>query len=137
MLEFQKLERSVKTASVWQVRQPVYKSSTERWMRCGEALEPLEAVLKGEQPGDPEALEQPAVPPGLFTAAMAQLQAGQPKQAEALLRQLLAERPEHAAAHHFLGAALAQQGQLQEAREEMRRSLALHPFQPSWLGNLA
>ena len=137
VLEFQKLERSVKTASVWQVRQPVYRSSTERWKRYGEALAPLEAVLNGERPADPEPLPQPAIPPGVFTAAMAQLQAGQPVQAEAMLRQLLAERPEHAAAHHFLGAALAQQGQVQEAREEMRRSLALHPFQPSWLGNLA
>ena len=45
VMEFQNLERSVKTASVWQVRQPVYRSSTERWKRYGEALAPLEAVL--------------------------------------------------------------------------------------------
>lgn len=137
VLEFQKSERSVKTASVWQVRQPVYKSSIERWKRYGDALASLEEVLNGERPVDPEPLQQPAIPPGLFTAAMAQLQAGRVPEAEAMLRQLLAERPEHAAAHHFLGAALAQQEKLTESRDAMRRSLALHPFQPSWLGNLA
>ena len=29
----EKNERSVKTASVWQARQPVYKTSVERWRR--------------------------------------------------------------------------------------------------------
>ncbi|MEB3349505.1 MAG: sulfotransferase, partial [Cyanobacteriota bacterium] len=85
VLEFQKLERSVKTASVWQVRQPVYRSSTERWKRYGEALAPLEAVLNGPVPPDPEPLAQPTIPPGLFTAAMAQLQGGRAVEAEAML----------------------------------------------------
>lgn len=137
VLEFQSLERSVKTASVWQVRQPVYRSSTERWKRYGEALAPLEAVLQQASPAAPEPLAQPPIPPGLFASAMARLKAGGAAEAEQLLRRLLAERPEHAAAHHFLGAALAQQGRLAEAREQMRRSLALHPLQPSWVGNLA
>jgi Flp pilus assembly protein TadD len=68
---------------------------------------------------------------------MAALQAGQAQRAQQLFAGLLQHRPDHAAAQHFLGAALAQQGQLEEARDAMRRSLQLHPFQPSWLGNLA
>ena len=68
---------------------------------------------------------------------MAALQAGQAPQAQRLFTALLAQRPDHAAAHHFLGAALVQRGQLEAARQAMRRSLQLHPFQPSWLGNLA
>ena len=137
VLDFQNLERSVKTASVWQVRQPVYKSSTERWKRYGDALAPLDAVLAAEKPVDPEPLEQPSWQPGQFAAGMAALQSGQAPRAQQLFAGFLEHRPDHAAAQHFLGAALAQQGQLEEARDAMRCSLALHPLQPSWLGNLA
>ena len=41
-----KLERSVKTASIWQVRQPIYKSSVERWTNYEEFLAPLKQALK-------------------------------------------------------------------------------------------
>jgi tetratricopeptide (TPR) repeat protein len=41
-----KLERSVKTASIWQVRQPIYKSSIERWRNYEEFLGPLIDALK-------------------------------------------------------------------------------------------
>ncbi|NIR61561.1 MAG: hypothetical protein GWO02_19745, partial [Gammaproteobacteria bacterium] len=30
-LQFHRAERSVKTASLWQVRQPIYKQSVQRW----------------------------------------------------------------------------------------------------------
>lgn len=40
-----KLERSVKTASHWQVRQPIYKTSIERWRNYEEFLEPLKQAL--------------------------------------------------------------------------------------------
>lgn len=36
-----KLERSVKTASHWQVRQPIYKSSVERWRHYEQYIQPL------------------------------------------------------------------------------------------------
>jgi tetratricopeptide (TPR) repeat protein len=41
-----KLERSVKTASIWQVRQPIYKSSVERWRNYEEFLAPLKQALQ-------------------------------------------------------------------------------------------
>ena len=44
-LESHKTERSVKTASITQVRQPVYTSSVERWRRYEKHLQPLLAVL--------------------------------------------------------------------------------------------
>jgi tetratricopeptide (TPR) repeat protein len=43
-----KLERSVKTASHWQVRQPIYKTSVERWRNYEAFLDPLKQALKGE-----------------------------------------------------------------------------------------
>lgn len=41
-----KLERLVKTASHWQVRQPIYKTSVERWKNYEEYLSPLIDALK-------------------------------------------------------------------------------------------
>ncbi|MES2013385.1 MAG: sulfotransferase [Pseudomonadota bacterium] len=40
-----KLQRSVKTASHWQVRQPIYKTSVERWRNYEEFLGPLKEAL--------------------------------------------------------------------------------------------
>jgi len=46
-LAFHESGRPVKTASVVQVRQPVYSTSVERWRRYGSALQPLIDVLCG------------------------------------------------------------------------------------------
>ncbi|MGO1118050.1 tetratricopeptide repeat-containing sulfotransferase family protein [Rhodovibrionaceae bacterium A322] len=43
--EFYKTERAVKTASVSQVRQPLYQHSVEKWRRYAEWLGPLNEVL--------------------------------------------------------------------------------------------
>lgn len=44
-LDFHKTERTVKTASVTQVRQPLYSSSVERWRNYGEKVQPLVTEL--------------------------------------------------------------------------------------------
>ena len=41
LLEFHKSSRPVKTASVAQVRKPIYKSSVQRWKKYGKGLQPL------------------------------------------------------------------------------------------------
>lgn len=41
-----KLERSVKTASHWQVRQPIYKTSEQRWKNYEKFLDPLKLALQ-------------------------------------------------------------------------------------------
>ena len=41
VLEFHKSKRPVKTASVAQVRKPIYKTSVKRWKKYGEGLKPL------------------------------------------------------------------------------------------------
>lgn len=46
VLEFHKQDRSVFTASKWQVRQPVYKTSKERWRAYEKHLGPLMDLLK-------------------------------------------------------------------------------------------
>ena len=40
-VDFHKSDRPVKTASVAQVRKPIYKTSLKRWMKYGEGLQPL------------------------------------------------------------------------------------------------
>jgi hypothetical protein len=44
-LEFYKTERPVRTASTWQVRQPLYRSSVGRWRRYRKHLAPLCEVI--------------------------------------------------------------------------------------------
>ena len=39
--DFHKSDRPVKTASVAQVRKPIYKTSVERWKKYGDGLQPL------------------------------------------------------------------------------------------------
>ena len=47
-LNFHKTKRSVRTASVTQVRQPIYKTSVERWRRYEQFLQPLRDALGQE-----------------------------------------------------------------------------------------
>ncbi len=45
-LRFHEKERAVRTASQWQVRQPVYRTSLERWRRFERQLAPLAEALE-------------------------------------------------------------------------------------------
>jgi hypothetical protein len=47
-LEFHRVERKVDTASNWQVRQPLYATSVDRWRHFGEHLEPLRQALAAQ-----------------------------------------------------------------------------------------
>lgn len=51
-LEFHKTERRVKTASQWQVRQPIYDTSLERWRHYSHNLAPLFEALGDLAPKD-------------------------------------------------------------------------------------
>ena len=50
-VDFYKSERPVKTASLAQVRRPIYKSSIERWRKYGTGLQPLIDALRGSSHG--------------------------------------------------------------------------------------
>lgn len=134
VLSFQGLERAVKTASVWQVRQPVYTTSKEKWRRYAESLEPLEKALSEVLPKI-EPLPLPSLPPGLFLQGMKDLQGNNLTGAEESFRRLLLRYPEHAGAHQFLGAVFFQMKRFEEASKEMRKSLELHQGHRSWIEN--
>ena len=48
-LDFHKSDRPVKTASVAQVRKPIYKTAVKRWMKYGDGLQPLVDAIEGKQ----------------------------------------------------------------------------------------
>jgi hypothetical protein len=60
-LEPEKVERSVATASVWQVRQPIAGGSIGKWRRFAEQLRPFTDALRG---GDEEATARPPASAG-------------------------------------------------------------------------
>src|SRR3954452_22133422 len=47
-VDFHKSDRPVKTASVAQVRKPIYKTSVERWKKYGAGLQPLVDAVGGK-----------------------------------------------------------------------------------------
>jgi predicted O-linked N-acetylglucosamine transferase (SPINDLY family) len=62
-----------------------------------------------------------------FDLASQHHRAGRLREAEALYRQVLAQKPDHAQALHMLGMLAAQVGQTDAAIELMRRSVAINP----------
>ncbi|MGN7610515.1 sulfotransferase [Magnetococcales bacterium HHB-1] len=136
VLQFSSLNRPIKTASVWQVRQPIYKTSRHRWHYYAAFLQPLEEALAEPLPSINN-ISRCSPPPGLFLQGMSLLKQEQWSEAEQLFRQLLRYIPKHAAAHHMLGVVLFNQGKTRWALERIRRSLDLHSGHPSWYHNLA
>lgn len=47
-VDFHKSERPVKTASVAQVRKPIYNTSVKRWKKYGDGLQPLVDAIEGK-----------------------------------------------------------------------------------------
>ncbi len=134
-----RLRRPVKTASLWQVRQPIYTTSKARWRRYAAHLEPLTKMLderSAPPPIPPTEPEKPS-PNGLFLEGMRHMQRQHWQAAESCFRTLLKHHPEHAAGHHFLGGAMYHQGRPRMALNRIRRSIRLHPGHPAWYQNLA
>jgi hypothetical protein len=47
-VDFHKSDRPVKTASVAQVRKPIYKTSVKRWKKYGDGLQALVDAIEGK-----------------------------------------------------------------------------------------
>jgi tetratricopeptide (TPR) repeat protein len=134
VLNHQNLERAVKTASVWQVRQPIYKTSKEKWRRYADFLTPLEQAL-AEPSAAPEPYTVQALPAGWFFKGMVYLSENQGQLAEAVFKALLLQYPEHAAGMHMLGVSLMQQSRFQEALPHLEAALKQHPGHVGWYHN--
>ncbi len=134
VLNHQNLERAVKTASVWQVRQPIYQTSKEKWRRYQSYLDPLDAALQ-DCPETPVPMTRQPLPPGYFFRGMHALQRNQGLIAEEVFRQILLIYPQHAAATHMLGVALMQQQRYVEALPHLEDSLRRHAGHVGWYQN--
>ena len=62
-LRFHEQTRIIKTASVWQARQTIYRSSQQRWRRYASHLGELAAALWDYLPEEQEALRQHGIAP--------------------------------------------------------------------------
>jgi tetratricopeptide (TPR) repeat protein len=56
-LEFYKTKRGINTASIWQVRQPIYKTAMQRWVPYAKHLQPLILALGDVLEDDYEQIE--------------------------------------------------------------------------------
>jgi hypothetical protein len=137
VLDYQNLERAVKTASVWQVRQPIYQTSTEKWRRYQAFLQPLEAVLTKPIADEALAPALEPLPAGYFFQGMGYLQSQDTEQAADVFTRILAQNPHHAAALHMLGMARYQQGKLKMALSLVQQAIARQPHHAAWHQNLS
>lgn len=135
VLNFNELDRPVKTASVWQVRQPIYTTSKAKW-RCYEAyLAPLIAGTNGRITWEP--IEMLSLPePGLLQKGVALYKEDRLDEAEYEFKKLLHHIPEHGAASHMVGIIYARKGHLNDAITLMEKSVKTCPWNSNWRKDL-
>ena len=135
VLAFNELERPVKTASVWQVRQPIYTSSKAKWKRYQAHLAPLIRGTNAKIEWEP--IEMLSLPePGMLGEGVALIQAGKLDEAEYRLKQLLHHLPEHAAANFMVGQIYARKGHWRDAIVLMEKAHEKCPWNSNWRQDL-
>ena len=136
VLNFSELDRQVKTASLWQVRQPIYKTSKAKWMRYEKYLAPLIQGTNGKITCDP--IEMVTLPEaGWLTDGVAFYKQQQFAEAELLFKKLLHHVPNHAAANFMLGLIYVQIGDIQDGIHLMEKAVQQCPWKAEWREDLA
>lgn len=132
VLAFNELERSVKTASVWQVRQPVYKSSKNKWKKYQDHLAPLikgtNAPIKHTPITDMITLPEPA----WLQTGYQYYQDNQLDDAELCFKKLLHHVPDHAAASYMVGLIYLRKGHPEEGKALIEKAVKLAPWKKDW-----
>lgn len=135
VLNFNELERPVKTASVWQVRQPIYQTSKAKWARYQAYLAPLIQGTNGKITWDP--IELFTLPePGMLNDGVALYNDGQLDAAEYRFGQLLHHLPDHAAANFMLGLVYVRKGYLKDGIVLMEKAHEQCPWNANWRHDL-
>jgi len=135
VLNFNELDRPVKTASVWQVRQPIYKTSKAKWMRYEKHLAPLIAGTNRKIEWEP--VEMVTLPePGLLHAGVELYKQQKLDEAEYEFKKLLHHIPEHAAASFMVGIIYAIKGHLLDAISLLEKGFVVCPWKPAWRKDL-
>ena len=135
VLDFNKLERPVKTASVWQVRQPVYQSSKSRWTYYQAHLEPLIQGTNAKIETDP--IDMLSLPePGFLVKGVELYRRGDLDGAELSFKKMLHHNPGHAACRYMVGLVYLSKGHLADGIAQVERALDKAPWQREWRDNL-
>ncbi len=136
VLDFNELDRTVQTASLWQVRQPIYKSSKARWARYQAHLEPL--IRGTNAPIRSDTGPMLTLPePGFLTRGVECYRRGDLDEAETSLKKMLHHNPDHAACNFMVGLVYLQKGHLEDGIAKIERALETAPFHRDWREDLA
>ncbi len=136
VLNTAELDRPVKTASVWQVRQPIYKTSKAKWMNYQQWLAPLIGGTNAKIRPAP-ASDMVSLPvPGYLHAGVAALKDGNLDEAELNCKKLLHHLPEHASANFLVGLVYVQKGYLDEGIALMEKAYHACPWKREWRQDL-
>lgn len=142
-LDFHKHDRIVLTASHWQVRQPLYKTSAGRWQNYRQHIGRLLAALglpddapDGSATVDKSISAEPTYT-GLVGFARALLQANISDRATEAAHRAIDANPQDPAGHVILGVALMQSGKPEEAVTSLREAVRLAPESTDAQANLA
>lgn len=135
VLNFNELERPVKTASVWQVRQPIYKTSKAKWEHYKSHLAPL---TKGTNARiEPDPVTMITLPePGFLTDGFALYQKGDFDAAEYSFKKMLHHNPDHAACNYMVGEIYLRKNHIQQGVELIEKALEKAPWKREWTDNL-
>jgi len=115
---------TVRTASMWQARQPTYRSSTERWRRYEPWLGELRDLLDAETPAT---AQQPVSSNAGLPAAQRLRDAGRFDEAIAVLQQAMAGNPHDPVIYSDLGICCLMSNRVESARDCFEKAIGLCP----------
>lgn len=117
--------RPVKTASMWQARQPTYRSSVERWRKYEPWLGELRQLLQSDEP--PRAAHRPPEVMALLRKAAKSRASGQTEEAARLLAEAATLNPNDALMYNEVGLIYLQRHNWPAAVDAFERAVALEP----------
>jgi tetratricopeptide (TPR) repeat protein len=132
-LDFHRTDRPVATASLWQVRQPLYGSSVGRWRRYQRQLLPMLAAMAGlvplPDPMDWDALAADAET--AFAVAVSHHRAGRLEFAAPAYQALARLRPDDPTLLHLWGLLLLDNAEPARAAATIRQAVELRAAAPA------
>lgn len=131
VLKFNSLKRPVKTASAWQVRQPIYTTSKSKWKNYKNHLQPL---IKGTNAKiRPEPYEMKRLPEaGFLTDGVDLYRKNDLDGAELSFKKMLHHNPDHAACNYMVGMVYLRKNHLLEGIRQIEKALQTAPWQTNW-----
>ncbi|TDR71086.1 sulfotransferase [Paludibacterium purpuratum] len=130
-LKFHENKRLVKTASVAQVRKPIYQSSVARWKHFARHLQPLLDIVRDHRPADGAEISACEVPPAtaeeVHATGIALYRQNRFAEALACYDRALAIKPDFAAALNSRGFLLQDLDRMDEALTDFSRAVTLAP----------